>query len=242
VRKLLVLVLLGVSTNYIVVLGLVVHDANKAYGLFRDVSALLAGATKPVSGRLPARVMVVSRASGHGVTRVSTDAPQEYLFCDCVTPRGPGAVEVVVDGTPARQFADAFIAGTLDSTPLPDGMVWTMSGWPMNSLFSLHRSNGVGPGSILTPRLMQGGILLPIKNLYGITAVMPLTPMWTGFAGNVVFWAAGWGVPLVVMPALKARRRAMAGRCTKCKYSLHGNISGICPECGTPFTSGRAAA
>ena len=33
---------------------------------------------------------------------------------------------------------------------------------------------------------------------------------------------------------LKRRRAAKAGRCRVCNYSLTGNISGICPECGTP--------
>jgi hypothetical protein len=25
-------------------------------------------------------------------------------------------------------------------------------------------------------------------------------------------------------------------RCRRCGYSLHGNVSGVCPECGTPVT------
>jgi hypothetical protein len=31
-----------------------------------------------------------------------------------------------------------------------------------------------------------------------------------------------------------ARRRAANGQCTSCGYSLTGNTSGTCPECGTP--------
>jgi len=31
------------------------------------------------------------------------------------------------------------------------------------------------------------------------------------------------------------RRRAQAGCCAFCNYNLTGNISGICPECGTPI-------
>jgi len=33
----------------------------------------------------------------------------------------------------------------------------------------------------------------------------------------------------------RKRRRALAGRCPVCNYSLTGNISGTCPECGTPI-------
>lgn len=29
-------------------------------------------------------------------------------------------------------------------------------------------------------------------------------------------------------------KRAAKGLCTRCGYSLRGNVSGICPECGTP--------
>ena len=31
-------------------------------------------------------------------------------------------------------------------------------------------------------------------------------------------------------------RLRQAGRCIHCKYNLTDNVSGVCPECGTPFT------
>ena len=34
-------------------------------------------------------------------------------------------------------------------------------------------------------------------------------------------------------PRREERLRA-AGRCTYCGYDLTGNVSGVCPECGTP--------
>lgn len=43
-----------------------------------------------------------------------------------------------------------------------------------------------------------------------------------------------WWPALVVLPV----RRADPTRCFSCGYSLVGNVSGVCPECGTP----RAAA
>jgi hypothetical protein len=33
-------------------------------------------------------------------------------------------------------------------------------------------------------------------------------------------------------------RRERDGRCRKCDYDLTGNISGVCPECGTPVPPG----
>ncbi len=38
-----------------------------------------------------------------------------------------------------------------------------------------------------------------------------------------------------VIDKLLARWRVPKGHCQKCRYNLTGNISGICPECGTPI-------
>jgi len=39
----------------------------------------------------------------------------------------------------------------------------------------------------------------------------------------------------------RAKRARWAGRCVKCHYDLTGNVSGICPECGTPVDDARLA-
>jgi outer membrane protein assembly factor BamB len=46
------------------------------------------------------------------------------------------------------------------------------------------------------------------------------------------FFPAAW----LIRAALRwrRRRRVRTGRCLACNYSLTGNISGVCPECGTP--------
>jgi hypothetical protein len=42
-------------------------------------------------------------------------------------------------------------------------------------------------------------------------------------------------------PARRRReRRIAAGRCVACGYNLTGNISGVCPECGTAVAKDRA--
>ncbi len=33
--------------------------------------------------------------------------------------------------------------------------------------------------------------------------------------------------------------RVPPGYCKKCGYDLTGNVSGICPECGTPVKAGK---
>ena len=74
-------------------------------------------------------------------------------------------------------------------------------------------------------------------------------------AGAIVLWplyivafrlgghAAGI-VVLIAVPALLwyvldrpdwiTRRRLQGGQCLRCGYDLTGNVSGVCPECGSP--------
>jgi hypothetical protein len=39
-----------------------------------------------------------------------------------------------------------------------------------------------------------------------------------------------------------ARRRRAAGQCAACGYDLTGNVTGVCPECGTPASAPPAPA
>jgi hypothetical protein len=53
---------------------------------------------------------------------------------------------------------------------------------------------------------------------------------------NIPFWMP---MTLIAVPTLwsywRARERSKRGRCRECLYDLAGNVSGICPECGTPI-------
>jgi hypothetical protein len=46
--------------------------------------------------------------------------------------------------------------------------------------------------------------------------------------------ASAIGVAVLTLLARRLRRRAEAGHCPACGYDLTGNVSGVCPECGTP--------
>jgi hypothetical protein len=62
--------------------------------------------------------------------------------------------------------------------------------------------------------------------------------------GHASPWlAAGAAVTLLPLAAVAVRvhwhahrvaRRRAAGECLRCGYDLTGNVSGTCPECGTP--------
>ena len=60
--------------------------------------------------------------------------------------------------------------------------------------------------------------------------IVPLRPIWPGFAINTVFYAVGlWG--LFAAPfALRRWRRIKRGLCPKCAYPV--GTSDVCTECG----------
>ncbi len=62
--------------------------------------------------------------------------------------------------------------------------------------------------------------------------LLPLHPIWPGFAINTIFYAALlW---LLTLGPFTARRmiRRKRGHCIKCGYDLRGEFSSGCPECG----------
>ena len=62
--------------------------------------------------------------------------------------------------------------------------------------------------------------------------MIPLRPIWPGFAINTIFYAAI--VWLLSLLPFKVRRlvRRNRGHCLKCGYDLRGTSGGVCPECG----------
>ncbi len=65
-----------------------------------------------------------------------------------------------------------------------------------------------------------------------VRRIMPLRPMWPGFALNTLIFAAA--VPACLTLARTSQRvlRRLRGRCTRCGYDLRGEPGGGCPECG----------
>jgi len=46
---------------------------------------------------------------------------------------------------------------------------------------------------------------------------------------------------IVAIRYVRSRRRRPPEACKRCGYNLTGNVSGICPECGTPIGNGQSA-
>jgi predicted RNA-binding Zn-ribbon protein involved in translation (DUF1610 family) len=103
---------------------------------------------------------------------------------------------------------------------------------------------------LLSSRYPVYGFLLPTL----IAEVLHIR-LWEGdmprsvpllFLGSAVSWTLlGAGVGTLVgffRKAARYRRRRRSRRirrgpprCAKCGYNLTGNVSGVCPECGTPI-------
>jgi hypothetical protein len=71
--------------------------------------------------------------------------------------------------------------------------------------------------------------------------MLPLRPIWPGFAINTVFYAGVLWLLFAAPFAMRRRRRIKRGLCPKCGYDLRGSESKECPECGPLHAAGTMA-
>ncbi len=121
-------------------------------------------------------------------------------------------------------------------------------GWPCRALFR-SRLTILRPGIQIVPpnqvpwrpESWREGILAP--SWLRLTAasspvVLPVVPIWPGFAINTVFYAGILWLLFAGPFALRRRSRRRRGLCVKCGYDLRGAGSTggpdsvTCPECG----------
>ena len=81
---------------------------------------------------------------------------------------------------------------------------------------------------------MRGGLLLPQAHFFEHTPILPLRPLWPGFAINTIFYAGVLWLLFAAPGMVKRRIRRFRGRCIHCGYYLRGQPadSNKCPECG----------
>jgi hypothetical protein len=71
---------------------------------------------------------------------------------------------------------------------------------------------------------LVGSLTAPIGKTLGESLVLPAGAGFIVFAGSLVVGACVW----------LTSHRLKVGHCECCGYDLTGNVSGVCPECGTP--------
>ncbi len=104
-------------------------------------------------------------------------------------------------------------------------------GWPMLALWSVWLDAG-RPQQAKPPRVKHGIVTsLPWWGDYA-PRILPLRPIWPGFAINTAFYAATLWLPIRGPFALRRHIRRKRGLCVACGYDLRGNLLAGCPECG----------
>ena len=112
-------------------------------------------------------------------------------------------------------------------------------GWPLLALWSKPRSWYEALDGTRQDIPTEGAIELPLSPFTGgmgyLSKVLPLRPIWPGFAMNTLFYAVIvwvlWSSPFAARRFIRRKR----GRCIKCGYDLRGSSGGggeVCPECG----------
>ncbi len=101
---------------------------------------------------------------------------------------------------------------------------------------ALGASGQFGPGTLSTVEHMCGPVWLRVRRWdWGSSSCVVAKcklPLWLVFLLFAPWPAIAW----LRGSHRRARRRAL-GLCERCGYNLTGNVSGVCPECGTPITA-----
>jgi hypothetical protein len=135
-------------------------------------------------------------------------------------------------------------AGRLYECGLGPGFVWVvaMHPWPTGTLQPGVRVNFYASGYQPVWRFpgtradRSPGIALAADDSFQTT-------------GQLLYIGLAWPIPaclfavptaLLIVPFWRLRRlrlRRAAGLCPACAYDLRGNVSGVCPECGTAVST-----
>jgi len=67
-----------------------------------------------------------------------------------------------------------------------------------------------------------------------VPRILPLRPLWPGFAVNTLFYAGVLWMMFALPFALRRRLRRRRGQCPACAYPV--GQSPVCTECGAAFT------
>ena len=105
-------------------------------------------------------------------------------------------------------------------------------GWPMLALCC--RISPQRPMWRSVENVHGGLALSPRKRVHAWLGfrVLPLHPIWSGFAVNTLLYAAVLWLLVRAPVAVRRRVRLKRGFCPACGYDLHHGGNDACPECG----------
>lgn len=115
-------------------------------------------------------------------------------------------------------------------------MVVVSAGAPCRSLAHQYRSERTLPAE---PAQVLTGVELPHRASRWLAddaawrRRLPTTILWPGVLVNTFLYAAVLAALFLGVGSLRRACRRCCERCITCGYSLAGNTSGVCPECGS---------
>jgi hypothetical protein len=113
------------------------------------------------------------------------------------------------------------------------------SGWPRLALTGGRREVLASDETILAGRVRHAE---PIQALLipdgGWQRVLPLLPVWPGFAVNTLLYTTVLWLLIVAPFSLRRWRRIRRSQCPACAYPV--GASAVCTECGKPVRAGSA--
>jgi hypothetical protein len=129
-----------------------------------------------------------------------------------------------------------------ESLPEHETTILVSSGFPFHALWGMQTSGPpfyLGVGFTTIERV---GISV---SRYQREVLLPVRPLFPGFAINTIFYAAVLWMLFAVPGAVRRRVRRTRGQCASCGYSLrghgHDDPGGKCPECGANSVAAAAA-
>ncbi len=111
------------------------------------------------------------------------------------------------------------------------------SGWPCLSMKCQGACKKQWPGDPAAASFATGGIRLGEISWLRVPHVLPLWPLWPGFALNTPIYAAILWLLIRTPLALRGFIRRRRGRCPKCAYPVGDSTT--CSECGNPLPKSR---
>ncbi len=99
-------------------------------------------------------------------------------------------------------------------------------GWPRLALYWRTAETQTGTSSMI------GGLMVDSSATSASRRVLPLLPIWSGLAFNILCFAAAWSCVVIVPIWYRQSSRYRRGHCPACGYDLVRKFDAGCSECG----------
>jgi hypothetical protein len=161
-----------------------------------------------------------------------------------------GILRTIENGSLRRSLSDS---ATDDATLVMDDLVFVRCGFPVmcvsgvahqsvEAMFTSRSQFDVGlVANAGVETETHGAFIVDVRGEYGPEAIlMPVRPIWPGFAINTFLYAAILWLLFAAPGSVRRWRRIRRGVCAKCAYPI--GASDVCTECGAAVATCRRPA